>query len=314
MNSSTKEEAIASDNQSACTHGEPVAVVADPHTLGVALDKVLPAAMALDRDKLVAVNIDAAMVASVVIAVAAKMAPHRPYFASLPDFDMEAFDLLEVSGNALSLAQSDYRYAITPPDDLTALVERGSELRGTLQHAAEALADGGLLSKQQVTTMRGGTSYRDLGTALSGWPRILLAANWEAIKQRSLLTDAMLTEAGELGMTITGLTGAHDLSPQKIAEKSDIRQRVLTLVMSRYDEVRRGASFMRWHQEDAETFAPSLYSSDLRGNEVRAKDAEARVEEPAIVAAPAPVAKAPEVKPVAAPQSIGLPNSDPFIS
>jgi hypothetical protein len=309
---STNDKSIPSDNKGTtngfCTPGAPVSSI-DRGVLNAALDKVRPAALALDHDKLIAVNLDVSMVASLAVAVSQRMAKQREYFKSLPDFDMEAFDLLETSGQALELAHTDYRYSIAPPDALAAMVGRASELRGILQHGGEALADGGLISKEQAATMRGGTSYRDIATAMNGWVRVLLAADWPAIKQRSMLTDAMLTEAHSLAEQILGLTGQHDLTPERIAEVADIRQRVFTLVVQRYDEVRRGASYMRWHQDDVDSYVPSLYSFGQRRTDVKPAPADTPVQ-PVVVA---PSAE-PTVKPVIAPQPVGMPGSSPFIS
>lgn len=54
------------------------------------------------------------------------------------------------------------------------------------------------------------------------------------------------------------------------ASASDDRVRAYSLVLAAYSEVRRATSHVRWHQGDAESFAPSLWTG--RGGRGKPKE------------------------------------------
>ena len=51
---------------------------------------------------------------------------------------------------------------------------------------------------------------------------------------------------------------------QGVAEVADIRARMFTVCVRRYDQVRRAATYMRWTQDDVDAFVPSLYAKGPR--------------------------------------------------
>ena len=272
------DKSITSENAEISTQNAMEAAAAegklteDPGTLQSAYEHVLPFAKALESKDLATLNLDSSVVCTSVVAVARRLAKRRSFFASLPDFDMTSFDGLETSGNALFLAQSRYRAAITPPDELGKLIIRGSELRGLYQRAGESVADAGLLSKQQALAMRGGTSYRDLAEALTGWVEIFRAGPWPQIRANSILRDEMLVEGQAIAQEIVAIVGDHSMSPERVAEVADLRNRMFTVCMKRYEDVRRGVTYMRWFEDDAEVFAPSLYTKGSRHSDAKEQE------------------------------------------
>jgi hypothetical protein len=132
--------------------------------------------------------------------------------------------------------------------------------------------------------MRGGASHRDIATAMVGWVRMLTSADWATIKARSLLTDDMLNEANRLSLEILSGTGTNALDPIMVAAVTDVRKRMFTVLVLRYDEVRRGATFMRWHEGDVDAFVPSLHAKGPRQSDEAKQPSARNPAGPAIVA------------------------------
>jgi hypothetical protein len=176
-----------------------------------------------------------------------------------------------------------------------------------MQRAGESVADAGLIPMAQAVAMRGGASYHDLGIALSGWTDIFRGADLAQITAKSVVTEAMLVEASAIAQDIFAITGEHSLREEKIAEVSDIRHRVFTVCVNRYEDMRRGATYMRWFEDDVEVFTPSLYSKGSRKTDAK----------PVTPAAPVVAAPAPAIVDATKPafvNEVGHPNSSPFTS
>ena len=282
----------------------------------IAYDATLPAANALRADDLIAVNLDIGTTVSTTVAVAQSMLVHRDFIAKLPDFDMTSIDGLETAGLALIVAQADYLSATSPPDALAELGDRGGKLRRSFVMWVNALVDAEIVESSRFESIPSGGGFRDTALALTAFVRAFGASDWEEVKKNSALTDAMLVEAESISQRMLALSGQRELNPAKIAKAASIRQRIFTLVVRRYDDVRRAATYMRWRDRDVDEVVPSLYAKGPRKNETQKS-------EPAPVATPVvatPVTKQPDVKPLidavpvrTVPRGLGLPNSKPFM-
>ena len=91
-----------------------------------------------------------------------------------------------------------------------------------------------------------------------------------------------------LGSELLLAIGVRDLAMRTstIAEARDLRARAFTLLDQAYDECRRAVSFLRWHDGDAESFAPPL----RHGRRARTAEPPA----PVPPAPPAPTPKPPD--------------------
>ncbi|HEX4514761.1 MAG TPA: hypothetical protein VH054_14530, partial [Polyangiaceae bacterium] len=74
------------------------------------------------------------------------------------------------------------------------------------------------------------------------------------------ITSDEIDAAKQLGESLVLAAGEREQGPGVIAATARIRQQALTLLLKAYDETRRAVVFLRWHQDDAETIAPSLYA------------------------------------------------------
>jgi hypothetical protein len=128
---------------------------------------------------------------------------------------------------------------------------------------ATALAKRGLMNGSRLGTFRTGPGYKLLAEDLVGLSS-LLRNNWDRISTKTAITLAELDQAEELSRKLVAAVGAREQAPAVLAEVSVQRQRMFTLFVEAYDQVRRAVSLLRWDEGDLETIAPSLYSG--RGN------------------------------------------------
>ena len=138
---------------------------------------------------------------------------------------------------------------------------------------------------------------------LSVWPQIegKCALTLEELKRSQAITDAL-----------AAYLASREQTPERKAEAMEVRDRAFTLVVDRWDDVRRVVSFVRWKQDDLEEIAPSLFGGRNRKSKTEGQD-----EKPAQPATtPAPAANASPATPAnsqpTTPQAIG-PSASPFM-
>lgn len=128
-----------------------------------------------------------------------------------------------------------------------------------------------------------------------------------------------------LGEKLVNALGTREQSPLVTAEVTQLRQRVFTLFVNAWDQVRRAVSYLRWNDDDVDDIVPSLYAGRTR----RKTDAPPAPPEPpaaeggaatktavggtTIAAAATSTAEGAEPKPaVTAEGAKGTPGSSPF--
>lgn len=237
-----------------------------------AFAQMLPIAQALDPKDIMQVNLDPGAIVFVAVAVAERMMAYRDTLAHLPAFDASALETLQPASLALSLAHSDYLVATAPKDSLPDLAERAGKIQSEFEAWLPGLTFAGLIDGTRFDGLRTPVGFRDRVYALNAYTRAFRGADWNAIKAKSTLTDELLREAELICQRMTAIVGRREINPQKIAAMTDMRARMFTLVVSRYDELRRAAVFLRWHQGDADTVVPSLYVKGPRSKQQNAAD------------------------------------------
>jgi hypothetical protein len=108
-----------------------------------------------------------------------------------------------------------------------------------------------------------------------------------------------LDQAESIGEQLVNAVGTREQAPAVAAEVTQQRQRMFTLFLNSYDQVRRAVTYLRWNEGDIDTVAPSLYA----GRAARKKP-----DEPA----PAPTPPTPVVAPVKA--GGVTPSPEPVVS
>ena len=145
--------------------------------------------------------------------------------------------------------------------------------------------------------MRAGQGHMDLPTVLVALSAMFVHAA-DAIAGRTFATREEIALAGRLGPELIAALGVRTSTGVTTpTEAADRRARAYTLFVRAYGEVRRGLSYLRWHEGDMDQIAPSLYRgrggrSSGTTNDEPAVDAAPHAEE----AVPAPEA-APELVP-----------------
>jgi hypothetical protein len=109
---------------------------------------------------------------------------------------------------------------------------------------------------------------------------------------------------------MNGAIAQREQSPARIAAATDIRIRMFTLFFKTYDEIRRGILFLRWHENDADEIAPSIYSGWQNSNTVKKNPGDGK--ETSAVAVPAAPLPQSATVPGAPKVPVGFPGSDPL--
>lgn len=141
------------------------------------------------------------------------------------------------------------------------LLERATSLRARLLKAADALADAELVDGTVVARIREGSGNIDKANDLVALAA-LFSQSWDVIHDKTAITREQVDEAALLGPSL--LVALAEAPLPKSDDASDARQRAFSLLVSAYDEVRRAITFVRWAEDDADTYAPSLYAKSRR--------------------------------------------------
>lgn len=247
----------------------------------------------LDRDVLTP-RLDVAAAALVAIGTMPLIELHRPsVLAVFGEAGGSTLDRLVPAARAVMLAQA----ACTATDDLD-LEPDARELAETRDHlflAASALVERKLVPKKSLTKLTGGQSYqgRVVDTmALVTWFRGLSSE----LRAHTRIADAELDRAQAIADAFCSSvveTSRVSNDARKVARD---RARMFTLFFRTYQRVRQMLLFLRWHEDDLEKIAPSLYA----GRTTRKSKSE--VVEPV---SPSPTEPTPVVSP-------DMPSTDPF--
>src|SRR5262249_25139756 len=154
------------------------------------------------------------------------------------------------------------------------------------QTDAGALVKRGLLEAASIADLKGTTGYLNVASDVAVLARIM-RERWSTIEGQTGVKYRELLEAESLYERFMDADGTREQQGVKVAAATEQRQRAYTLMMNAYDEARRAVSWLRWHEDDVEKFAPSP-----SGNRSR------KVAEPPPPPAPQPVVPATPPAPV----------------
>ncbi len=125
--------------------------------------------------------------------------------------------------------------------------------------------------------------------------------NMASVQGQTPVTMAKIQQYELAANQLLESIGLRDEGPAEASPTMEIRQRIFTLFVQNYDEIRRVLSYLRWHEDDVDVIAPSLYANRTR-----------HTQQDAVPAAPtAPVVAAPTA-PAAPVAAAGLPGASPF--
>jgi hypothetical protein len=256
---------------------------AEPPKAAAAFALIKPEMAKLDPESLGKINVDISQAVSLALGVLPGLQFLRPKLAELPDFQIACFDKLETYALGAWYAHLLALPPASASNPVQALLEEATSLRKALLADADALAARGLLDVGSVEAIRTGQGNLDTANDLVALSA-LLGASWDKIEHKTAATAAEVHRAGDLGPLLIAALGVREHGTIATpAEAADRKVRAFTLFAGAYDQVRRGVSYLRWNEGDADSLAPSLYKG--RGGSRSAAKVEANGSEDAAPAA-----------------------------
>jgi len=231
----------------------------------------------------------------------------------MPGFDLARFSRLRLYALALGHTHAVYRAATGPSDAVVAMSERVAEFREMLHADAMALAKRGLLEEASVAKLKSGLGYKNLAFDVVSLVS-LFRDRWAGISSKTAVQVAELDEAARLAQKLITGVGLREQAPAAVGAAALARQKAFTLFVKAYDDARRAVTFLRWHQDDVDSIAPSLYAGRGGRGKQELPEAPSPAPSPSQSTSPSPsqspsTSPSPATPPVA---TVGLPGSSPF--
>lgn len=151
-----------------------------------------------------------------------------------------------------------------PNDNPTDIAAEAVTVRDTLYTDAIALARRRLLEEDRVAKLRSNAGYKNIAFDVLGLVA-LLREHWAAIQNKTAVQSEELEAAERLADRLITAVGLREQGPVSLTVAVAARLRAYTLFVRSYDEARRAVQYLRWHQGDADTIAPSLYAGRSNG-------------------------------------------------
>ncbi|MCS6900601.1 MAG: hypothetical protein NZX77_12650, partial [Polyangiaceae bacterium] len=144
-------------------------------------------------------------------------------------------------------------------DKFNEMIEEGRHLRKVMLSAAEPLVLKGLIDEAKVKAIRSGQGYEDMAADLVELAALYTEA-WPRVKNKSPIEQEEVERARVLGQEISELLilRRSDSAKLSLEECLDQRNRAYSLLLRAYDETARAVNYLRWHEKDADSFAPAL--------------------------------------------------------
>jgi len=224
-----------------------------------ALEHVRPELVVLTEKELLAVNLDP--LASVAIARGALPALRGLCLQVNGERTLNEDRLSQLELYAFALTQAHITYKLTSrrTRDLQELGAVANQLRARLVSDATVLVERGLIARGKLARLSGPNGYRNIAGDLLVLA-LLLRDSWAHIAGKTAITEDEVNRAEDLGNYLVAALGLRHEVPERATEAADVRRRAYTLFVRAYDEVRRIVSYLRWHEGDADSIAPSLYA------------------------------------------------------
>jgi hypothetical protein len=124
------------------------------------------------------------------------------------------------------------------------------------------------LQREEVLRVRIGKGYQHLTAEVFGL-LALLRARWNEVAGRSAVQTSELEFASRLADDLASSLRQREEARTVLGEASLCRQRAFTLLVRAYDDARRAVTYLRWHSEDVDRIAPSLFAGRANRQERR---------------------------------------------
>lgn len=218
-----------------------------------------------DEEILRDTKLDPTVAADVVEASAIKIVSHRAAIVAL--FGAKAGELIdELPIVARATKQADIEHARAQPTiDAAGMHKEVLGAHQLLMTDAQALANRKLIDARALEPARDTQGYQATLRSVLVLVSLLREA-WPRIHGISPLKKEDIDNAERVAQHMSTALARRDHGVDKVPA-AELRTRALSMLVHRYSEVRRIMTYLRWHQGDADTFAPSLWAG--RGRRTR---------------------------------------------
>ena len=230
-----------------------------PTSLAKAFRAVEHEIAAVPDHRLIRINLNIPSAIQIGLGALERIQELLPDLAQLPDYDLPRVRELGTYAGAALFAHLQAQQPERGLPRLQSLLQDAVPLRACLLAGADALVAVGSMDAEQVAAIRKGRGHADTANDLSALAT-LYEERWDELKGRTAVTRAMVRRAAALGPRLHAELGVSRLQPIAPAdERRRTRARAFTLFTEVYDLCRRGVTFIRWYEGDADHFVPSLY-------------------------------------------------------
>jgi hypothetical protein len=190
----------------------------------------------------------------------ARPARIKEVHAALPKIKLKRVLALPNLARALLLAANKATGKPASDGEINERLAVVSSLREPMLTQAETLAGRGIFSKEVVAKIRAGSGKYDMASDGAALVSLYAEHAREAAGKHPFTEEefAKVREASEWLLERLTPTGAKPRTPVKRPEAEDVRDRLWTLLLKRYTDVRVIAYY--FHQEAYEQYAPRLQS------------------------------------------------------
>lgn len=232
---------------------------AEPKDFLEAFQRLQAEVRAVPDNELGTVNVDVPSAVATVLGALPEIMALRGDIAAINGVDLTKLDKLRDYALALGHAHGAYRAALSPSDPVTKLAEEVVDARDQLLADAQGLARRGLLESGSIEKLRTPSGYKNIAFDLVSLVQIFRERSVE-LADKTPVTEQELKRAAELAQRLITAIGLKEQATSNVSAATTLRLQAFTLFANAYDEVRRAVSFLRWHSEDVDSIAPSLWA------------------------------------------------------
>ncbi len=199
-------------------------------------------------------NVDIATSVRVMLTACGNAGPYR---AELAKLGQDVVPVLETRAQALSYAHALHQWTLETPSAVETLAAEVMEARRVLVSALELVQLRGVIANTAIK-LQGTTSYVAMALDVRAISSAFIAS-WEQVGKQiggdiQAVNDAMVL-ADKL---ISAVAAAAEIK-EKLKGAALTRLAAWTLAVNSYRELQRGIGYIRFHNDDAEQIAPSLF-------------------------------------------------------
>lgn len=242
--------------------------LSDEPKTAAAYARLLPKYELLRDEELIVVNADVTRVVSTVSAAATRMAAIASDIVKVPDYDAQDIPELHDCADGLDFAEAEYRATLKTMTELSDLAQECMQTRERFVVDLKNVATHGVLEEGYLKEYTGGNGF----SAMIDDVRLLCRLyrhHWDALSGKTCRKLEDLDRAEAVIHRMGHLMGLKNLGTAEVTRTAQMRNRAFTYLVKRYDRMCRAVEFVRWENDDAEQFAPSLYAN--RGGKRKAQ-------------------------------------------